>query len=67
MTEEKNLHSALATALCTVMPTRTMPDCIKALNAALDQWEKDNRHAGPRVHNLDLTNERVSVRWPDEW
>jgi hypothetical protein len=66
-TEEKNLHNVLATALCMVMSTRTMPDWIKAANAALDQWEEDTRHAGPRIHNLDLTNERVSVRWPDDW
>ena len=67
LTEEKNLHSTLATVLRTVMSTKAVPDWIKSVNLTLDQWEKDNRHAGPRVHNLDLTNERMSVRWPDDW
>ena len=40
LTEEKNLHNALATALCMVMSTKAMPDWIKAVNAALDQWEE---------------------------
>ena len=66
LTEEKNLHSALATALCMVMP-KAVPEWVKAVNLTLDQWEKDNCHPGPRIHNLDLTNERMSVRWPDEW
>src|SRR5215207_4687218 len=66
-TEEENLHSALATALRMFMSTKAVPEWVKALNSALDQWEKDNRHSGPRVHNLDLTSERVSMRWPDEW
>ena len=36
LTEEKNLHSALATALCMVMSTRALPDWIKAVNFTLD-------------------------------
>lgn len=65
--EQDDLRNTLAAALRTAMFTRAMPDWIKALNAALDQWEKDNRHAGPRVHAFDLENERVRMRWPDEW
>jgi len=53
--------------LRTVMSTKAVADWIKAVNFTLDQWERDNRRSGPRLYNLDLTNERVSVRWPDEW
>ena len=66
LTEEDHLRDTLATALCMVISTQALPDWIKAVNAALDRWEKDNRHAGPRVHAF-LENERVSVRWPDDW
>ena len=67
LTEEDHLRDALVAALRVAMSTKAVPDWIKSVNLTLDQWEKDNRHAGPRVHNLDLTNERVSVRWPDDW
>ena len=66
-TEEDDLRNTLAAALRTAMFTRTMPDWFKALNSALDQWERDNRHAGPRVHDFDLKNEQVRMRWPDRW
>ena len=65
-TEEEDLHNTLAAALRMVMPTRAVPDWVKALNAALDRWERDNRHSGPRVHNLNLINERVSMRWREQ-
>jgi hypothetical protein len=67
MSEEKNLHSALATALCMAMSTKALSEWIKSVNFALDQWEKDNGHSGPRVHSFDLENERVRMRWPDAW
>ena len=66
LTEEKNLHSALATALCMVMP-KAVPEWVKLVNLTLDQWEEDNRHAGPRVHDFDLKTEQVRMRWPDAW
>jgi hypothetical protein len=67
LAEEDHLRDTLATVLRTGMPAKAVPDWIKAVNFTLDQWEKDNRHTGPRVHNLDLTNERVRMRWPDKW
>jgi hypothetical protein len=67
LTEEDHLRDTLATVLRKVMSTKAVADWIKAVNFTLDQWEKDTRRSGPRVHNLDLTNERVSVRWPDDW
>ena len=66
-TEEDDLRNTLAAVLRMVMSTRAMPDWVKALNSALDQWERDNRHSGPRVHDLDVESERVSVRWPTDW
>src|SRR3982750_867587 len=66
-TEKDDLRNTLAAALRAVMSTRAMPDWVKALNSALDQWERDNRHSGPRVHDLDVKNERVSVRGPTDW
>ena len=66
LTEEDHLRDTLATVLRTVMSTKAVADWIKAVNFTLDQWEKDNRRSGPRVLNIDLTNERVSVRWPDD-
>ena len=67
VTDEKNLHTALATALSPVVSTKAILDWIKSVNFTLDQWEKDNRHSGPRVHAFDLENERVRMRWPDKW
>ena len=67
LTEEDHLRDTLGHGVAQVMSTKAVADWIKAVNFALDQWEEDTRHAGPRVHNLDLTNERVSVRWPDDW
>ena len=66
-TEEEDLHNTLAAALRSVMSTRPEREWGKALNSALDRWERDNRHSGPRIHTFDLNNERVSVRWPDDW
>jgi hypothetical protein len=65
-TEEEDLHNTLAAALRMVMSTRAVPDWVKTLNSTLDRWERDNRHSGPRVHNLDLKNERVSMRWREQ-
>ena len=64
-TEEEDLHTTLAAALRMVMSARPEREWVKTLNSALDRWERDNRHSGPCVHNFDLSNERVSVRWPD--
>ena len=66
-TEQANLHKTFAAALCVAMHNGAVPDWFNALNSALDRWERDNRCSGPRVHNFDLNNERVSMRWPDEW
>ena len=66
-TEEDDLHNTLAAALGMAMSTKPKREWVKALNSALDQWERDNRHSGPRVHDLDVKNERVSVRWPADW
>jgi hypothetical protein len=65
-TEEEDLHDILVAALRMVMPTRAVPDWVKALNSALDRWERDNHHSGPRIHALDLKNERVSMRWREQ-
>jgi len=65
--ERETLQDALAAALQTAMPTRALPDWVKALNSVLDDWETDNRHSGPRVHDLDIVGERVVIRWPDKW
>ena len=64
--EEEDLHNTLAAALRMVMPTRAVPDWVKALNSVLDDWETDSRHSGPRVHDLDIVGERVVMRWPDK-
>lgn len=49
--EQDDLRNTLAAALRIAMFTRAMPDWIKALNAALDRWEKDTatRPAGSRL------------------
>ena len=65
--EEDDLHNTLAAALGMAMSTKPKREWVKALNSALDQWERDNRHSGPRVHDLDVKSERVSVRWPTDW
>ena len=65
LAEEDHLRDTLATVLRTGLSTKAVPDWIKAVNFALDQWEKDNRHAGPRVHDFDLKTEQVRMRWPD--
>ena len=67
LAEEDHLRDTLATVLRTGLSTKAVPDWIKAVNFTLDQWEKDNRRSGPRVLNIDLTNERVRMRWPDKW
>ena len=67
LTEEDDLRDTLATVLRTVMSTKAVADWIKAVNFTLDQWERDNRHAGPRVHDFDLKTEQVRMRWPDAW
>jgi len=64
-TEEEDLHTTLAAALRMVMSARPEREWVKTLNSALDRWESDNRHSGPRVYNFDLNNKRVSMRWPD--
>jgi len=63
--ERGKLQDDLAAALQVAMLTKPLPEWVNALNSVLDQWERDNHHSGPRVHDFDIVSERVVMRSPE--
>src|SRR3954468_9033368 len=61
LTEEDHLRATLARVWRKVLPTKALAAWTKAVTSSLYQGKRDTRRSGPHVHNLDLTNERVSV------